>query len=446
MATLLVMRSLVAARDPLADAKDTLSSWDKCMAKNYCKWPVIVAIIVGGIIVLSTVLCIARGRSGHKRVHTPPPRPYDPSAYSSAPLAAPIDSRPANQQYRSHAAPTFNPAPPSTLNSTPTATFSAAPKPEAPAFARFDAHSKPANEDALPAMPSWKDAKSVQVEEEVIPEKRDDVEMDRLDHNGSLTGTSMAAVAAGGAARSSPGPGRSPVQRIQTEHGYGYNQGYHNDPYATNSPRRSPNNSPGGYGGPYAQQQDGYRTQQSLSPVYGAGAGYAQGQQFDRRSPGPGYNGPPARRSPGPSYDQHDHYDQQQQYGQSNPARTPPPLNTNNYGYNNATQYQDPMDVSPVTPGNGMYNNGYAPPAALAPIRNPSPGYAPSGSTRYEPPAPSASPAPAYPGQQTYESSELTSQPAQQPYRAYTPAQSQTQGQQYAGVSRKAVEGSWKEV
>jgi hypothetical protein len=27
----------IAVRDPFADAKDTLSSWDKCMAKTYCK-------------------------------------------------------------------------------------------------------------------------------------------------------------------------------------------------------------------------------------------------------------------------------------------------------------------------------------------------------------------------------------------------------------------------
>jgi hypothetical protein len=29
--------SPLGPRDILADAKDTLSSWDKCMAKTYCK-------------------------------------------------------------------------------------------------------------------------------------------------------------------------------------------------------------------------------------------------------------------------------------------------------------------------------------------------------------------------------------------------------------------------
>jgi hypothetical protein len=29
--------TLLAPRDVFADAKDTLSSWDKCMEKSYCK-------------------------------------------------------------------------------------------------------------------------------------------------------------------------------------------------------------------------------------------------------------------------------------------------------------------------------------------------------------------------------------------------------------------------
>lgn len=444
------------------------------------RWPVIVAIILGSIIVLSVVLCIARciccgaelacccfkcctcccpsgGRRGHKRVKTPPPRPYDNSSYAAAPPAAPLPPQSFNQPYRSHAPPTFTPAPAPTFNPAPAApaapAYRAAPKPEAPQFARFDAHAQPVNEDALPAMPSWKDAKSVHVEEDVVPEKRDDVEMDRLDHNGGMTGTSVAAVAAGGPARRSPGPGRSPVQRLQTEQSYGHPQGYENDAYANRSPHHSPQSNPGGYGAPYGQQQDAYRgvspSQSSLPPAYGAAAGAGHHEnQYNPSSPGPGgYNGqPPARRSPGPSYDQYGHHDQyasQQHYAQPNQSRTPPPLNTNSYGYGSANRYQEPMDVSPVAPGNTMYNTGYAQAPAPAPMRDPSPVYAPSGSTRFEPPAPSASPAPAYPGQQTYNTAETSAYPGQQqqPYRAYTPAQ--TQGQ---SVQRKPLEGSWKEV
>ena len=423
---------------------------------------------MGGIIVLSVVLCIARcvccgaelacccfkcctcccpsgGRRGHKRVLTPPPRPYDNSAYGSSLPPAPAPPQNFNQPYQSHAPPAFRPAPAPapapTFNPAPAApAYRAAPQPEAPQFARFDARAQPVNEDALPAMPSWRDAKSVHVEEEVMPEKRDDVEMDRLDHNGSMAGTSMAAVAAGGAARMSPGPARSPVHRIQTDNGYGYSaQAYQNDPYAGGSPHHSPQ------GGPYGQQHNGHRgmspTQPSGSPVYGVGAPthtHNQYDQYDRRSPGP------ALYNTQPTYDQ---YPQQDPYAQPTQSRTPPPLATNTYPYGAAHNYRDPMDISPVDPvsTNAIYNTGYAPAPAPAPMRDPSPVYAPSGSTRFEPPAPSASPAPAYPGQQTYTSApEPAGYPAQgqpAPYRAYTPASAQVQG-----VSRKPVEGSWKEL
>lgn len=442
----------------------------------------IVAIILGGIIVLSVVLCIARciccgaelacccfkcctcccpsgGRRGNKRVLTPPPGSYNNSAYGSALPPAPLPPQNFNQPYQSHAPPTFRPAPAPapapTFNPAPPApapAFNTAPKSEAPQFARFDAHAQPVNEDALPAMPSWRDAKSVHVEEEVVPEKRDDVEMDRLDHNGSMAGTSMAAVAAGGAARMSPGPGRSPVHRTQTENGYGYSaQNYQNDPYASPSSHYSPQ------GGAYGQQQDAYRgmspTHPTGSPVYGAGPPSYTTNQYDRRSPGPAaYNTQPNYTQPiydQPAYNQpsYNQYSQQDPYTQPTSSRTPPPLATNTYPYGAPNNYHDPMDVSPVDPANAMYNTGYnqAPVPAPAPMRDPSPVYAPSGSTRFEPPAPSASPAPAYPGQQTYTSpTEPAGYPAQgqqAPYRAYTPASAQMQG-----VSRKPVEGSWKEI
>ena len=34
---LLPLLTEVPPRDPFADAKQTLSSWDNCMAKDYCK-------------------------------------------------------------------------------------------------------------------------------------------------------------------------------------------------------------------------------------------------------------------------------------------------------------------------------------------------------------------------------------------------------------------------
>lgn len=44
----------------ISSVKSTFSSWDNCMAKTYCKWPVIIGIIVGGLIVFSVLWCIIR--------------------------------------------------------------------------------------------------------------------------------------------------------------------------------------------------------------------------------------------------------------------------------------------------------------------------------------------------------------------------------------------------
>ena len=325
----------------------------------------------------------------------PAPAPYySSSAYTTAP---PPSTAPVNQQYRSHETPGFRPSP--YFNPAPTPTAAAK---EEPQYARFDA--KPQNEDSLPAMPSWNDAKDVHVQE-VSPEKPNDMEMDRLDRNGSVAGTSLAgttAVAGPGGPRRSPGPGRSPM-RTGTQDSYGFPQGYQNDSFVSGAPQRTPpmqgrpygqNN---GYDGP--QTQDTYDispVEQSVSPVYGGGAGYAQNgyeqqnqQQYDRRSPAPSYG---------------QQQQQQQQYRRPSPAQTPP----NAYGY-----------PAPQQPAPMYQQNNY------------------SGPQRSVTPA-------AYPGQQTYEASETSSYPGQKSYQAFTPGQ--LQGQQSSGVMRRPVEGSWKEV
>jgi hypothetical protein len=409
------------------------------MAKAYCKWPVIVTIIVVSLIVLSVVMCVARciccgaecacccfrccagccgsgrGSKKHKRIDSHPTSAYPPAYPPTYPAAYPpptMDARSLNDQYQSHPAPAISP-----INNYRAP--APAPEPERPQFATFETPSKPINEDALPAMPEWSAAKSTRVEEEVIPEKRGDMEMDRFD-NGSMAGTT--AVGAMGARRS-PGPGRSPIQRSPTGDDYGFPQGYQNGAMA-----------PGPYGAQYGQQQDQYRgvsPAQSLSPVNGMGAGYAQNQQYGRSSPAQGYN-------------------QEQQYNRPPQGRSPIPQQSNVYGYG-------PSDVSHEddTPSYGQQpNNNYAPvpgrshTPGYAEDRSHTPGYAPSSaysqsnyapteSTRYEPSI-------AYPGQQPYESAEAAAYPGQQPYQAFTPAPAQLQ--QSAVIPRRPVDGSWKEV
>ncbi|KAF2745837.1 hypothetical protein M011DRAFT_527360 [Sporormia fimetaria CBS 119925] len=388
-----------APSDPFASAKDTISSWDKCMAKTYCKWPVIVAIIVGSVILLTVIFCVARciccgaeiacccvkcctcccpsGR-GRKRVHSAPPPPvYAQPSYKPDASGRIYEERPVHQQYHSHTAPAF-----------------AAPEPERPQYAKFESQSKPVNEDALPAMPVWSEAKSTRVEEEVIPEKRGDVELSRLDTTGVAAGAAMAA------------PRRSPVHRSPTGDGYASPVGYQNDSFVNQAPRRSPGPYAGGY-----EPDNRYRDvspvhQQSLSPVYGAGAGYQNDYQ-GRRSPNAAY---------GQAYDQA--YDPAPRY------TSPTPQESSGYGYAVPSQNR-PLEMP--------YHSAHQAPS---PVSSPT-HYAPSGSTRYEPPAAS------YPGQQEYQAAE-PSYPGQSTYHAYQPAQAQ--GDQYTGVSRKPVQGSWKEL
>ena len=157
----------------LKAAPETLSSWDNCMAKSYCKWPVVAAIIVGSVIVIAILACVINCLCcgiqccrccGCCSCCCPKPRnkkpkymddPYDPS-FNQPPPPMPA---PSGNVY----AP--SPAPPVYRGT---------------AVARFDspASSAPpskANEDALPAMPTWDSAVSRRVEND-----HDAVEMEPL--------------------------------------------------------------------------------------------------------------------------------------------------------------------------------------------------------------------------------------------------------------------------
>jgi hypothetical protein len=351
------------------------------------------------------------GRSGHKRMKSEPTPTYP--AYGANPHAgnpyaqahsfappAPLDPRPLNQQYRSHDAPAFTPAP--TYVST---------APERPQFATFEAH-KPVNEDALPVMPTWGDARDrhIEVEEQPLPQKRGDMELDRLDHNGSVTNGSMTGMAAVGGARRSPAPTRSPVSPAD---GYGYNQGFEKEPLVGGGPHRSPYSSPAPQGRPYAQQDEYRRNSpaQNLSPVYGAGEGYAQSQPYGRHSPAQ-----QQQQQQQTSYNQQDEYNYQDSYAQV-PRHSPAPPAQN---YNDAPRYHSPSPPAQDYNNNTQYDN-YAP----APVQPPSltPGYPQSEPPMYEQQEPAAQPVSAYPGQRSYTPQAQTSYPGQKTYQAFQPGQ-----------------------
>lgn len=247
--------------------------------------------------------------------------------------------------------------------------------------------------------------------------------MDRLDHNGSVAGSGLTAAAAVGAGRRSPG--RSPVKRSPTADSYGFPPGYQNDSFVSNESHR---NNPGPYADQYGQQRDDYHSNQNLSPVYGAGAGYAQNQQPGRRSPGQGYNNqqynaPGPRRSPtepNPYANNYGRPDRSPDVG-----RGPSPISYQNDMYaqqNDSYAHQNDS----YTHQNDSYshqNANYAP----SPVRTHSPAYANTSPVATQPQAPAipaalaAPTAPAYPGQQTYQNESAA--PAQPTYRAFTPAQ-----------------------
>ncbi|RMZ77226.1 hypothetical protein DV738_g4477, partial [Chaetothyriales sp. CBS 135597] len=127
-------------RDLISEAQSvpqTFSSWDNCMAKAYCKWPAIVGIIIGSLILLSVLFCLVQCDYSQM-----PPSPY--GGYQP----------PVAQMAWANAGPT-------------TATFDA---------------SKKITADSLPAMPSWDTARTRRVEDLSEHEHRqgDEVEMGQL--------------------------------------------------------------------------------------------------------------------------------------------------------------------------------------------------------------------------------------------------------------------------
>ncbi|KAI0898383.1 hypothetical protein F4806DRAFT_494042 [Annulohypoxylon nitens] len=170
----LLARSAVAAigkrqtidniKGDITDAKTAFSSWDNCMKATFCKWPVIAVIVIGGLIILSIVWCIARclccGLSccceccyclkccGECCGCCDPPRGKR-HKYLDEPFVPPHHGE--NQQYRSQApmSPHLPPASaPNRISDTPQ-------------YAIFDDSKKDA--DSLPAMPTWEGSQTQKV-------------------------------------------------------------------------------------------------------------------------------------------------------------------------------------------------------------------------------------------------------------------------------------------
>ncbi|KAJ5598227.1 hypothetical protein N7537_008311 [Penicillium hordei] len=277
-------------RDTASDLESvpsTFSSWDKCMAKSYCK----------------------------RRNKTP--KHFDDPPFHQPPPPAP------NPVYQAP------PAPPSFRGAQQTAHQTA----------HFDAPKSPAahvNEDALPEMPTWAGAVDKHVED---PNHHDEVEMEPLNPPDRKQGAgtpgaaysdyspnpAMGATAAGyrgfgptdPRARRSPGPGAAlnPVQDPYGRRSPGMpSSGATIDPYGRRSPgsalsavqdpygRRSPGPAAG-----LAATQDPYgrRSPGMLPSAAAAGYGAAGRDPYGSRSPGGAVHNPYDQQPYQDSYNDH---------------------------------------------------------------------------------------------------------------------------------------------
>ncbi|KAH6853859.1 hypothetical protein B0I37DRAFT_409990 [Chaetomium sp. MPI-CAGE-AT-0009] len=320
------LRPALGRRDlqgQITDVKTAFSSWDNCMQVNYCKWPVIGVIIVGGLIIIGVAWCLRccgdccgccdppRG-SRHKYLD----EPYIPPNHgykSQEPMHAGFDSR----------------STPGPVSKGPTF----------PQYAEFDAGGKK-DDDALPQMPEWESAerKKVLLEEEAVEMNA----LKRPEVGGQAAGAAMVGGAAGA---TSPHGSRSPVNRSP----YGPPEGNNgffaasaiggNDPYSQGAPAY---NQPGmaygeadpGYGMAGAAMGPGRRSPQPFNNVaYNNGHsnnGYGQTNDF----PDPGSHGSYDNYGGAPHQQPYDNYDSQA-----------------NQGYGIA-RHQTPheMDASPYAP------------------------------------------------------------------------------------------------
>ncbi|KAL7950763.1 hypothetical protein V8C42DRAFT_129990 [Trichoderma barbatum] len=291
LAAQVVKRDIVAdGENKVSEIKQAFSSWDGCMAHLYCKWPAIALMAIGGLILLSIVICIVRctclGMScccsccyclkccgnccgccdtpgGKPRKHLD--EPYNPqSGYGGyrqeAPMAAsaPVPT----------AAPVFAPA------------ASHGP----PQYAEFDVSKRDA--DALPAMPSWESAnsKKVVLEEEVemddLPPKKEPL---------AQQNQSMNSPRYGGPQQQQRRPPQQQQQQQQRPMGRNdpYGQQQNNSPSHMNS-YGQPANQYNGHDQGYGAQNQGYGAQSQGYAAHDQGYG-AHDQGYGAHDQG--YNG-----------------------------------------------------------------------------------------------------------------------------------------------------------
>ena len=228
--------------------EQSATGWNYCMTKAYCKWPAIAGIVVAVLVACLTLYCCLRccgccglGRGRRRaRGQSNQPSMFNPMPYQGY--------QPANS----------NVAPP--------------PYGQPPAqYAQFDnpsgggyrgAGKGGGGEDSLPAMPSWQDARSTQVEDHE-PEHGQDVELGHLQKPAMASTTHLA-----------------PQQ-------HGYNE-------ADSHPVRSPHEAPAAYTGPdFTSNTAAAATTTTTASAGTAGATHYTGPDFSSPTATTHYQSPP---------------------------------------------------------------------------------------------------------------------------------------------------------
>ncbi|KAK2774773.1 hypothetical protein FQN52_004226 [Onygenales sp. PD_12] len=175
--------NLLAARD----VRTTFSSWDNCMTKAYCKWPAIVGIIVGSLVLIAVAWCIIGclccGYTCCKGCCSC----CCPSSSGRKPRSAYADEHNAYSTQNRHLSTGYQPPPGPPIYES-----------QQKKYAQFDTPShrgKPLHEDSLPAMPVWDNAPTRRVEDHSPISPAHDLEMNRLD---PATGQNLGRTARGG--------------------------------------------------------------------------------------------------------------------------------------------------------------------------------------------------------------------------------------------------------
>ena len=281
------------------------------------RWPAIIGIVVGSLIVISIVWCLARclccGLSCCCDCFRPRGRRNNGSKYADGPSYN-------NAPYMGGG---YQPAP-------------APPSYEPPRFAQFDTPSKP-KPDSLPAMPTWDQATSRKVED---TSHGQDVEMDHLENrNGQMNGT-IAHQGPIGRGGYSQVPSAPPTPNDEQQASYRGSEV--TNPYATTTPTAYGTNVNTSYppaSPPYSgsHQMNPVNSYQRMSPPPAQGnfGGYGQGNSV----PSPYHDQPPGGA-----------------FNNSHSTYLPPASGT-----------QAPRDYSAYTPTSTHYEPATSPTAANRP-------------------------------------------------------------------------------